>query len=452
MHIHWHEGLFLQPHHLQLMQRRLQTDLRAARALFNPHCFGVLEGRISQDDLADGRVRFEKLRAIMPSGQEISFPEDAMLPALDIKAELARGTGAIDIFLAAPLWTKSRANAFRQGDRVDPRVKLLYIPDEARDVVDENSGENPQAVHVRKINARFALKGEDLSDMESFPLVRVVRATGGDGGRARQDPEFVAPPLLLRSAPVLHEMMRELVAQINTSRNEFRAKTATGGHGLEVKWELTLKLLILNRYSSILPSLVEDGMVPPFEIYLLLRELLGELLALAPEKTLFDCEAYNHLDALPAFKELDQKIRGLIIVTKGNPPLRLPFEGGPGKLRATLAQEHFDRPTGYFLAIKVPPGIDRTKLSLYVCDGNKFKFMPKTMEDMAIFGLELKEETYPPLDLPALGNQYYYRVVPTSNQRRWDQVKQDKAASLVWNNADFNLAEATFTLFMTLPS
>src|ERR1041385_622152 len=91
MHIHWHEGLFLQPHHLQLMQRRLQTDLRAARALFNPHCFGVLEGRISQDDLADGRVRFEKLRAIMPSGQEISFPEDAMLPALDIKAELARG-------------------------------------------------------------------------------------------------------------------------------------------------------------------------------------------------------------------------------------------------------------------------------------------------------------------------------------------------------------------------
>jgi len=229
-------------------------------------------------------------------------------------------------------------------------------------------------------------------------------------------------------------------------------RAATGGHGLEVKWELTLKLLILNRYSSILPSLVEEGNVPPFEVYLLLRELLGELLALAPDKTIFDCEPYNHLDPLPCFKELDQKIRSLIIVTKGNPPLRLPFEGTPGKLRATLEQQHFDRPTGYYLGIQVPAGLDRTKLTLYVCDGNKFKFMPKSMEDMAIFGLELKEETYPPLDLPALGNQYYYRLVPTSNQRRWDQVKQDKAASLVWNNADFNLSEATFTLFMTLPS
>ena len=33
MQIHWHEGLFLQPHHLQFMQRRLLLEMRAARAL-----------------------------------------------------------------------------------------------------------------------------------------------------------------------------------------------------------------------------------------------------------------------------------------------------------------------------------------------------------------------------------------------------------------------------------
>src|SRR5580765_3127364 len=110
MHVHWHEGLFLQPHHLQLMQRRLHGDIRAARALFSPYCYGVLESRLSYDQLADGRIVFERLRAIMPSGQEVFYPEDANLPPLEIKAALARGAGALEIFLAVPLWTGYRAN------------------------------------------------------------------------------------------------------------------------------------------------------------------------------------------------------------------------------------------------------------------------------------------------------------------------------------------------------
>src|SRR5689334_3884052 len=99
MQIHWHEGLFLQPHHLQFMQRRLLVEMRTARGLLNPYSYGILESSLSHDDLADGRLRFERLRAIMPSGQEVFYPEEANLPAVDIKAELARGTGSIEALL-----------------------------------------------------------------------------------------------------------------------------------------------------------------------------------------------------------------------------------------------------------------------------------------------------------------------------------------------------------------
>lgn len=74
MNVHWHEGLFLQPQHLQLMQRRLQLEMRAARALLCPQFYGVVEGKLSYDDLADGRIRFERLHVILPSGQEVRFP------------------------------------------------------------------------------------------------------------------------------------------------------------------------------------------------------------------------------------------------------------------------------------------------------------------------------------------------------------------------------------------
>ncbi len=450
MHVHWHEGLFLQPHHLQLMQRRLQTDIRAARSLLYPWCFGILESRLSPDDLADGRIRFDRLRAIMPSGQEVNFPEDANLPPLDIKTELTRGAGTLEVLLAVPLWAKNRANAFRQGESADPRVKLLYIPDEAREVVDENTGENPQAVHIRKVNARVVLKAEDLSDMEFLPLMRVMRSSGEDAGKPRQDPDFVPPCLLLRSSPSLHDLARDLTAQISASREQLRVKAATGGLGIEVKWELTLRLAVLNRFCASLPSIVEDGMVPPFALYLQLRELLGELLALHPDENLFECRKYDHLDPLPAFKELDQKIRAEIRVSPAREPLRVVFAGEPGLMRATLEPQHFEKPNGYFLGIKTK--VDRTRLALYVMDGNKFKFMPRSLELAAIFGLELKEENVPPLELPAQGDLYYFRVLPASNQRRWDQIKNDKAVSLVWNKSELDLSEAVFTLFMTLPT
>lgn len=450
MHVHWHEGLFLQPHHLQLMQRRLQSDIRAARALFNPYSFGIVESRLSQDDLADGRVRFERLRAILPSGQEIFFPEDAHLPPLDIKAELTRGAGPLEVLLAAPLWARNRANAFRQGDSADPRVKLVYIPEEARDVADENTGENPQAVHIRKINARVLLKGDDLSDMEFLPLLRVVRAAGEDAGKPRQDPEFVPPCLFLRSSPVLHDLARDLVAQLNASREQVRLKAATGGLGLEIKWELTMRLATLNRFCSSLPSTVEEGAVSPLAVYLEMRELLGELLALHPVEGLFDCRSYNHLDPLPAFKELDHKIRAEIRVSRASEPLRIPFAGDPGRMRAALEPQHLDKPTGYFLGIKTK--IERTKLALYIVDGNKFKLMPRSLEDAAIFGVELKEENFPPLELPAQSDLHYFRILPASNQRRWDKIKEEKAISLVWNKTDFDLSDGAFTLFMTLPT
>jgi type VI secretion system protein ImpJ len=450
MYIHWHEGLFLQPHHLQIMQRQLQADIRTARTLLTPYGFGVVEARLSQDDLADGRIRFERLRAIMPSGREICYPEDAQLPALDIKAELARSSGTLEIMLAVPLWANNRANAFRQGERVDSRIKLLFIPEEAAEVADENSGDNPQVVYIRKVNTRVAVKGEDLTDMEWLPLLRVLRSTGEDSGKPRQDAEFVPPSFLLRSSTVLHGMARELVAQLNASRNDLRARAAGGGIGPELKWMYAMRLMVINRFSASLPSLVEEGLVPPFTIYLQLRELLGELLALAPEKLIFDCEPYNHLDPYRSFKELDQKVREMIRVTTGAEPLRLPFTGKPGLLGIKLLPQHLEKPTGYYLGVSTR--LDRTKLSVYLSDANKFKLMPSSMEQVAIFGVELKEENFPPLDLPGQSNLYYFRIVPGTNQRRWDQIKQDKAMSLVWNNTEFDLTDAAFTLFMTLPS
>ena len=40
------------------------------------------------------RLRFDKLRVIMPSGLEVNFPENAELPSLDIKQAFATSGGS----------------------------------------------------------------------------------------------------------------------------------------------------------------------------------------------------------------------------------------------------------------------------------------------------------------------------------------------------------------------
>ena len=209
LHIHWAEGLFLQPHHLQRAQHSVADQIRAERQLSWPYPYGVLEAKLSRDELENMRVRFDRLRVIMPSGLEVNFPENADLPTLDIRQAFSKGTGSFGIALGVPLWQPGRANTFPLGQPVDPRVKLLYRVGEV-ECADENTGENAKPLQVRKINARLMLEQEDTSDMEALPLLRIVRATGEEVGLPREDSEYVPPCLILSGSPVLREMVRDL--------------------------------------------------------------------------------------------------------------------------------------------------------------------------------------------------------------------------------------------------
>jgi predicted component of type VI protein secretion system len=194
--IHWSEGLFLQPHHLQRMQRYLSTRVGDERRRFVPYPYGVVDARLSRDELENKRIRFDRLHVIMPSGLEVNYPDNAELPSLDIAQSFAKGSGSFNVFLGVPLWQNARANTVSPDTTTDTRAKLIYRIGEA-ECVDENTGENPKPVQVRKINSRLMFEQEDPSDMELLPLLRIVRAAGEDVGMPKEDPEFVPPCLLL---------------------------------------------------------------------------------------------------------------------------------------------------------------------------------------------------------------------------------------------------------------
>ena len=451
--IHWSEGLFLQPHHLQRMQRHLGTRVADERRRFVPFAYGLVEARLSRDELENKRIRFDRLHAIMPSGLEVNFPENAELPSLDIAQAFAKGSGSFNVSVAVPLWQNARANTVSQVTTTDTRAKLLFRVGET-DCVDENTGENPKPIQLRKINSRLMFEHEDPSDLELLPLLRIVRAAGEDVGMPKEDPEFVPPCLLLSGSRVLRELVRDLVAQVEASRKELVVQISRGGFAIDnmrgLQFEQMLRLRTLNRYSGRLPSIVQAGAVTPFQMYLELRELLGELAALHPDRDEFECAPYNHENPFLCFQELSTKIRSHLRGAVAPSFLKLAFKDVNGALTAAFMDEHFTQPNAYLLGIKTK--LDPAALGRYVEDGDRFKLMPSSLITRAIRGIELKEERHPPLELPAASDLHYFRLERTTSARMWQQIQMEKSAAVRWTGTELDWSDASFTLYMTVPA
>lgn len=449
MQVHWHEGLFLLPHHLQRFQRSFTDGSSAERRLNWAYPYGLVEARLSSDELENMRIRFDYLHAIMPSGEEVRFPKDAELPALDIK-QVFESRGRFAVHLGLPLWFDSRANSVSPGQAIDARAKILYRVIE-KEFSDENTGENGKTMLLRRLNARLLLEEEDRSDLEVIPLLRVTRAAGEDAGLPQRDPEFVGPCFVLNGSATLRELVRDLTSQVLASRQELVVQVTRGGFSIDtirgLQFEQIMRLRTLNRFGAHLEALVETSNVAPFEIYVLLRELLGELAALHPDRDLFETSPYQHDNPYPVFSELAGKIRQLIRGSVAPSFLKVPFVDLNGVLSAALTEEHLQRPADYFLGIRTKE--DPQMLARLVEDADRFKLMPQSMAGRAIRGVLLKEERFPPLELPAQSGLYFFRLLRGQSSRNWQQIQAEKVAVVRWTGNES--ADYEITLYMTLP-
>ncbi|MBV8279305.1 MAG: type VI secretion system baseplate subunit TssK, partial [Verrucomicrobia bacterium] len=187
--------------------------------------------------------------------------------------------------------------------------------------------------------------------------------------------------------------------------------------------------------------------VAPFEIYVLLRELLGELAALHPDRDLFESASYNHDNPYPVFDELATKIRQLLRGSVAPSFLKVAFADNDGVLSATLSDEHLQVPADYFLGIRTKE--DPRTLAQLVEDADRFKLMPQSMANRAIRGIVLKEERFPPLELPAQSGLYFFRLLRGQSSRSWQQIQAERNAVVRWTGNE--AADYDITLYMTLP-
>jgi len=447
--IHWEEGVSLQPHHLQRMQRNLSEKVSRHYRLLRPFSYGILEIGLSRADLESNlKVFLNRLWAIMPSGLEVNIPETAVLDErfhpLDIAEQFERiGDGHLDVYLGIPRWREGRANTLDgMGGTEKTRSNLIYRVKEEPECVDENTGRNPRPIRFRQINARLLLGGDekDQPDMEVLHLFRIIRHTvgsqegvaGGISGRPEEDPTFVAPSLMLKAAPALHRMARDLVSQLEAERKQTAQRMSRENFSFEdsvrgTQFRRILRLRTLSRASAYLASLVEADGVTPFEVYLELKALFGELTSLYPSRGDFDSPEYDHESLYDCFRGLTGQIRELLPEIPDR-YIRIPFQKVDGILTADLKSIDFSGKAECFLAIKLR--VDLTVLASHVEKGDKFRVLPLSMNRQAIYGIPLKAELGPG-GLPVQEDLHYFRLKTEEKAEMWDDIKEERKLAVI---------------------
>jgi type VI secretion system ImpJ/VasE family protein len=357
----------------------------------------------------------------------------------------------VTIMLGLPLWQENRANCAIADDRQGALGRFHYTLLE-KEVRDENTGTNEKPLAFRMLNPRLLLDGDDRSDLEVIPLVRLLAAGGDRAGRYRLDHDFIGPCLHGNASTRLYNIIQDTAHLLDGGRAELLTQVTRTGFAADTVYgrslESVMRLGALTRAASRLKPLLVASGVTPFVWYLEMVSLLADLSIFSPNSdVLADC-AYTHDDAVPVFVALHAKIKSLLKETAPAASMRVEFKKTDAYYAAQLTEAHLKDATEYYLVIrtKQPSGL----VVALVENRSLFKLMNPKKATSPYYGVTLKREENPPPHLNVPRGSLTFRVERLSNPERWKEIEAEKGMTAFWPDnraSDFELA-----LVMTLPA
>jgi type VI secretion system ImpJ/VasE family protein len=429
--LHWNDGQFLQPHHFQYQQRITAEYTRLNRSFSQPYSYGLLDFELDLAALRGGQVALKRFSAVMRDGLELSMPGNCILKPLDLSGALKQNPAGLTVYAAVPRWSEFEANLADEGSSGE---KKLYLTEKKR-VRDENSGDNEITLITRRINARLVTERDDTNDMQLLPILKLtVLARDIQQSLVEVDEKYIPPFMMLTADDPLLSMAAALITDIRRCRDKQQntLTAAPGGgedfsraHAQEDARSLFM-LRTLNYYDIRFSSLLVDGFISPFTLYLELASFLAELMGLNPNNAIREIRRYDHDDRLPVFTELFNDIRSFIRSEGGAGYSKLnfvPVEGGD-YLFAAIKTEDIAEVDEMYLAVQTDAEAEETIRALE--QGDTFKLINPKAKALRVRGMKLTGMRYPPRFLPLMDGALWFRLDLVESAKVWRDMCEEK--------------------------
>ena len=276
--IYWHQGLFLQPQHFQILNQQFADTLAPMVSNLVPFYWGVAGLEVNEASLAAGRFELNEITVFFPSTAKVlHFPGNAVCGGRQLSLEAIPVDGSLTVYVGLRAMKPGEPNvtvAETPAQMVAAPTRLA-VPVEPESVPD-GYGDGPPA-QIRRMSYVLNLVFEnELDQAGDFDLIPVARLTR-EGDKTALDRSFVPPCLTLSGSAALATLLKELRDRVLGKARQLEGyKNLSGG----VSTDFTLLLMALrtlSRFAARLDHDVENPCLSPWHAYGMLRELVAEL-------------------------------------------------------------------------------------------------------------------------------------------------------------------------------
>lgn len=443
--VHWSEGQFLRPHHFQAAFRFLETARGAAVDALQPYGWGFAALDVAHDAIENSLIEIRTCALRMRDGTYVSVPENCTLPPRDAKAALDKASGPLDVYLGVPELQAVRANVQAPGEEEEGRTPRYVI--DLTERYDENIGDNPQSIEVRRLRAAIFLGNEDRAGWECVRIGRIERSAAGP--RLVQS---VIPPLLRMQAwaplctavDVLWNDVRARMEQLGGDAANRGLTFATASPG---DMEQMLKLQALSELAVKMGILASAPELHPYSLYLSLCEGIGRIALWDELRRPRELPPYDHDDAGPIFEELIRYLRALVNAMLPRDYIERPFEIQDGGYGIELDYEWFSPNFELFLGIRGQMQLEEV-LALFRAINFKLA-SPRDAQEVfrrRLPGLEFKGAGAV-ANLPKSSDQHYFRIARTPPY--WEHCERERGIFICMPPAEMpKLSPLRLSLFV----
>jgi type VI secretion system protein ImpJ len=298
----WHEGMLLAPQHFQQAAHRAEALLAYRVAAACPYPWGIARLAIDRPALVGGLFRVDQLEAVLPDGLLVQHPrdEDRALE-LDLKAQgqdLRAGPRTIHLAVAA------RGEAATTGNG-----PTRYRSADSAACIDEATGDGPIEI-PRLVPAPILLLGDEQGRPPSRRWASLLLARVAFRDDMFVLERFCGPRLRVERDTELHAVAAEIALRLREKAVTLAERLQAPGMDLAAGtgWEAVQALA---RGLPRLEALLASGRANPFDLFLALADIVGNLTGFARQPCPPPLPPYAHEDPLPAYLQAAELIAGI---------------------------------------------------------------------------------------------------------------------------------------------
>jgi type VI secretion system protein ImpJ len=436
--------MLLQPQHFQQQDHYHEGRLHRYVWLFSPFSWGVYRLRVNDQGLQNFVFEIENCEILTFDGSLLRFGADA-IPATariaprSFEHDLDPAGKPLAVYLGVRRLQAGESNvgslngAGPDGvhDGATVRRRFLLEESEVPDIFAGNDHTCQVQYLVHDAQILFDVADERAQNYELVKIAEINRSPDGKGSTLSK--QYVPPSISIKSSAVLEAMLKEMRDLLTAKGRELGTYSRRGGKDSPELGARDLGYLLMvqmiNRYVPQFHHHLEAGHSHPEMLYLLLRELVGELSTFSQTTSVLGARggdnglpAYQHTDLWPCFSLATERVRDLLNELTTAPVGDILLKHDGEFFAATLDEQFLTGDNRYYLAIRS----DLTPAQLYKLLQETGKITSR--DDMAnlqksfLFGLKIEVLGSPPEELRMRAHYRYFLIDQRSEH--WQRIKR----------------------------